>query len=68
MKVFQTAREVIKRHQKEESMKESMWDVVVVGGGPAGSAAAKACAEHGLKTLLLEKFKLRHKVCTGAVP
>ena len=45
-----------------------MWDVVVVGGGPAGSAAAKRCAEHGLKTLILEKAKIpRHKVCTGAL-
>lgn len=49
-------------------MKQSIWDVVVVGGGPAGSAAAKRCAEHGLETLLLEKYSLpRHKVCTGAL-
>jgi flavin-dependent dehydrogenase len=41
-------------------------DVVVVGGGPGGSAAAKRCAEHGLKTLLLEKRKLpRDKSCSG---
>ncbi len=45
-----------------------MYDVIVVGGGPGGSAAAKKCAEHGLKTLLLEKRKLpRDKVCTGMV-
>ena len=45
-----------------------MYDVIVVGGGPAGSVAAKKCAEHGLKTLLLEKRKLpRDKVCTGMV-
>lgn len=49
-------------------MTTNMWDVVVVGAGPAGSAAAKKCAEHRLKTLLLEKQKLpRHKVCTGAL-
>jgi len=42
------------------------YDVIVVGGGPGGSAAAKRCAEHGLKVLLLEKYKLpRHKVCAG---
>ena len=45
-----------------------MWDVIVVGAGPAGSAAAKRCAEGGLKTLLLEKKKLpRDKVCDGMV-
>ena len=44
------------------------FDVVVVGGGPGGSVAAKKCAEEGLKTLLLEKHKLpRNKVCTGMI-
>jgi len=43
-----------------------MRDVIVVGAGPAGSAAAKRCAEGGLNTLLLEKRKLpRDKVCGG---
>lgn len=49
-------------------MKQDTWDVVVVGGGPSGSTAAKKCAEFGFKTLLLEKYKLpRRKVCTGAL-
>jgi digeranylgeranylglycerophospholipid reductase len=30
-------------------------DVVVVGAGPAGSSAAKTCAENGLKVLMFEK-------------
>jgi flavin-dependent dehydrogenase len=30
------------------------WDVVVVGGGPAGSAAAIAAAQHGLRVALME--------------
>lgn len=48
-------------------MRES-WDVIVVGGGPGGAAAAKRCAEHGLKTLLLEKSRLpREKVCSGMI-
>ncbi len=32
-----------------------MYDVVVVGAGPAGSAAARRCAGHGLKTLMVEE-------------
>lgn len=42
------------------------FDVVVVGAGPGGAAAAKCCVEQGLKTLLLEKRVLpREKVCSG---
>jgi flavin-dependent dehydrogenase len=33
----------------------STWDVIVVGAGPAGSAAAILCAGAGLRTLLLER-------------
>ncbi|NQT73355.1 MAG: NAD(P)/FAD-dependent oxidoreductase [Chloroflexi bacterium] len=44
------------------------WDVIVVGAGPGGSLAAKKCAAHGLKTLLVEKKKTpRDKVCSGMV-
>lgn len=44
------------------------FDVIVVGGGPGGSMAAKLCAEAGLTTLLLEGKSLpRDKVCTGMV-
>jgi len=32
-----------------------MYDVVVVGAGPAGSAAARRCAGYGLRTLLVEE-------------
>ncbi|MDD5095258.1 MAG: NAD(P)/FAD-dependent oxidoreductase [Dehalococcoidia bacterium] len=47
-------------------MKSSEFDVIVVGAGPGGSAAAKKCARNGLKVLLLERYKLpRHKVCAG---
>lgn len=45
-----------------------MHDVVVVGAGPGGAAAAKRCAERGLDTLLLEKKRLpREKVCSGLI-
>ena len=43
-------------------------DVVVVGAGPGGSAAAMKCAEYGFSTLLLEKKQLpRDKICTGMI-
>ena len=34
---------------------EQLWDVVVIGGGPAGMIAAGRAAERGKKVLLLEK-------------
>jgi len=43
-------------------------DVVVIGAGPAGTVAAKKCAEHGMSTILLERRTLpRRKVCTGLI-
>jgi flavin-dependent dehydrogenase len=44
------------------------FDVLVAGAGPGGAAAAKRCAEKGLKTLVIEKRKLpRDKVCSGMI-
>ena len=44
------------------------FDVIIVGGGPAGSAAACYAADEGLKVLLLEKDNYpRDKVCGDAV-
>jgi geranylgeranyl reductase family protein len=44
------------------------YDVIVVGAGPAGSTAARICALHNLKTLVLEKEKIpREKPCAGGV-
>ncbi|MDI7250611.1 MAG: geranylgeranyl reductase family protein [Bacillota bacterium] len=44
------------------------WDVIVIGGGPAGSQAAWQCAARGLRTLVLEKERLpREKPCGGGV-
>jgi flavin-dependent dehydrogenase len=40
------------------------WDVLVVGGGPAGAAAARAATLAGARTLLLERDALpRGRVC-----
>ncbi len=44
------------------------YDVLVVGAGPGGSAAAKKCVSGGLKTLLIERMKLpRRKACSGII-
>jgi digeranylgeranylglycerophospholipid reductase len=50
--------------------RESDFDVVVVGCGPAGSSAAKAAAEGGARVLLLEEH---HEIgspvqCCGVIP
>lgn len=43
-----------------------MYDVIVIGAGPAGSTAAKILAEKGYRVLLVEKFKMpRYKSCSG---
>lgn len=41
-----------------------MFDVAIVGAGPAGSTCAAFCAQAGLRTLLLERERFpREKVC-----
>ena len=45
-----------------------MYDLIIVGAGPAGSSAARTAAKLGLSTLLLEKEKVpRDKLCGGGV-
>ncbi|MHA1383175.1 MAG: NAD(P)/FAD-dependent oxidoreductase [Candidatus Helarchaeota archaeon] len=48
-----------------------MFDVIISGAGPAGSIAGEICAKNGLKTLILEKNKLKprfEKPCGGGIP
>ena len=47
---------------------EKKFDVIVVGGGPAGATAARLLSRKGLKVLLIEKEQPpREKLCAGAV-
>lgn len=47
---------------------KKVYDVIVVGAGPAGSSCAKACAYQGIKTLLIDKAVFpRSKPCGGAI-
>lgn len=51
-----------------EHEESSVWDVVVVGAGPAGASAAYAAAVAGRRVLLLEKAELpRYKTCGGGI-
>jgi menaquinone-9 beta-reductase len=41
-----------------------MYDLIVIGGGPAGTSAAITCARGGARVLSLERGRFpRHKVC-----
>ena len=45
-----------------------MFDVAIVGAGPAGSSCAAFCAQAGLRTLLLERENFpREKVCGDCI-
>jgi geranylgeranyl reductase family protein len=46
----------------------NLYDVIVVGAGPAGATCARICAREGLKTLLLDKDTFPgQKPCAGGV-
>src|SRR3954469_5904015 len=45
-----------------------MFDVAIVGGGPAGSGCAAFCAAAGLRTAIFEREKFpREKVCGDCI-
>ena len=45
-----------------------MYDLIIIGGGPSGSAAGRIAGKKGLKTLLIEKEIFpRYKPCGGAL-
>jgi geranylgeranyl reductase family protein len=48
--------------------KDTEWDVAIVGGGPAGLAAARAAAAAGARTVVIERAKHpRYKTCGGGL-
>lgn len=43
---------------------DQLWDVVVVGGGPAGAICARVLASRGHRVLVIDKHRFpRHKAC-----
>src|SRR5712691_5672421 len=45
-----------------------LFDVAIVGGGPAGASCAAFCAAAGLRTVLIEREKFpREKVCGDCI-
>ncbi|HWP47929.1 MAG TPA: geranylgeranyl reductase family protein [Candidatus Limnocylindrales bacterium] len=53
-----------------DSLPDLLWDVLVIGAGPAGSMAAIHLASQGHRTLLLDKYRFpRDKTCgDGLIP
>ena len=50
--------------EKDAEARGSVHDLIVIGGGPAGTSAAIAAARAGARVLLLERGRFpRHKVC-----
>lgn len=49
-------------------MRQFLYDIVIIGAGPAGISAALQAQDTGLKTLLIEKDRFpRPKVCGGGI-
>jgi geranylgeranyl reductase family protein len=45
-----------------------IWDVAVIGAGPAGAMAALAAASRGKRVVILERSRIpRHKTCAGGL-
>ncbi|NHJ14124.1 MAG: NAD(P)/FAD-dependent oxidoreductase [Candidatus Thorarchaeota archaeon] len=45
------------------------YDAIIVGGGPAGSTAARRAAQAGLRVVVVDRAKFpRYKSCAGAIP
>ena len=52
----------------EEGLQGRHYDVIIIGGGPAGAAAAICLARAGLRVMIAEKEELpRYKACGGGL-
>ena len=57
-----------KRSAPADPANPPVWDVIIVGAGPAGTSAAIHMASQNLRVLLVESKKFpRHKVCGGCL-
>lgn len=55
-------------HQPADSMDDHIWDLVVIGAGPAGGMTSYLAAKSGMRTLLVERHAFpRAKVCGGCL-
>jgi len=56
--------EMLKSENCRMGLSQSIFDLIVIGGGPAGASAAITAAREGARVLLLERGSFpRHKVC-----
>jgi geranylgeranyl reductase family protein len=52
----------------EDAFDRGVWDVIVIGAGPAGSSAARVAAEGGASVLLIDRARFpRYKTCGGGL-
>jgi len=54
--------------QTKAPIEQAVWDVIIVGSGPAGSSAAITLARSGAKVLMLEKRKQGHRSLGESIP
>lgn len=52
----------------KEGKQQYYVQVLVIGGGPAGSLAARTLAQHGIDTILIERNLAFRKPCGGGIP
>jgi geranylgeranyl reductase family protein len=69
VKIAEVAKQRVETNQVQPVVERPEFDVIVVGAGAAGAAAAYYLTRAGLEVLVLEKARLpRYKACGGAIP